>query len=93
MEERPLHTLSHDELREVFQWGTYGRNGDEPLRFIYLKEISDNHLVNIINHIKSLNHYDEGRTISYFRNEMVYRELNNISVSDYGKPVNIKLGR
>lgn len=85
--------LSHDDIRYIFRWGTYGRNGDEPLKFLLLKDISDNHLVNIITHLRSVSHYDNGKTISTFRNEMVYRKLNGISVADYGKPLNIKLGR
>lgn len=88
-----MNEQEHILVRETFKWGTFGRNGDEPLKWILLKDISDNHLVNIITHLKSVSHYDNQKTISTFRNEMVYRNLNGISVADYGKPLNIKLGR
>ncbi len=46
-------------IREGFEWGTYGKNGDEELHYIKLKDISDNHLDNILklellDHIKEL---------------------------------------
>jgi hypothetical protein len=30
--------------REVIKWGTYGINGDEPLRYVKLMEMNDGHI-------------------------------------------------
>ncbi len=36
------------EIRKKVQWGTYGKNGDQPLTYKLLSDISDNHLQAII---------------------------------------------
>lgn len=33
-----------EEIREVFDWGSYGVNGDQPKRYILLKDMSDEHI-------------------------------------------------
>lgn len=80
MEEQTT-TLPHHEIREIFQWGTYGKSGNETLRYIYLKDISDNHLVNIIAHLCS--HAGNDRTLGLMQNERAYRTIKGISVPDY----------
>lgn len=35
-------------IREYWSWGTIGVNGDEPLRFILLKDLSDDHIEKIL---------------------------------------------
>jgi len=42
----------HLEQREKFQWGSYGKLGDKPLRWTILKDISDSHLMRIVEHLK-----------------------------------------
>lgn len=79
--EEQLTTLPHDMIREIFQWGTYGKSGNEPLKYIYLKDISDNHLMNIIAHLCS--QVGNDRTLRLMQNERVYRSLNDVSVPDY----------
>jgi hypothetical protein len=79
--EEQTTTLPHDMLRDIFQWGTYGKSGNEPLRYIYLKDISDNHLVNIIAHLCS--QVGNDNTLRLMQNERAYRTINGISVSDY----------
>ena len=39
---------NHTYLRETYKWGTFGKNGDEPLKCLILKEIHDDHLENIL---------------------------------------------
>lgn len=78
-------TLPHEEFRGIFEWGTYGKNGDEPLRYIKLKDISDNHLDNIINHL-TLTDGDGlgvGRTLNLMHIERGYRLVNGVSVPEY----------
>lgn len=35
---------SHYDVREVFSWGTYGIDGDQPLSWVLLKDMSDAHI-------------------------------------------------
>lgn len=34
----------HVKIREFFSWGSYGINGDEPLKYTLLKDITEDHL-------------------------------------------------
>ena len=66
--------------REYFEWGTYGKNGNEPLRYIILKDIDDEHLDNIIKFVKSMNNgvpdFYNLETISLMEQEKEYRLKN-----------------
>jgi hypothetical protein len=63
--------------RDTFEWGTYGKNGDEPLKYIILKDICDEHLDNIIIFIKRSNNgipdFYNLETISLMEQEKEYR--------------------
>lgn len=34
----------HELIREWMEWGTYGKNGDQPLRYVKLKDMSTDHI-------------------------------------------------
>lgn len=34
----------HEKVREVLTWGTYGKSGEEPLRYILLKYMESDHI-------------------------------------------------
>jgi len=36
------------EERDVVTWGTYGKNHDQPLKHVYLKDMTNNHIVMIL---------------------------------------------
>ena len=60
---------THEEIREGFSWGSYGVNGDEPLHYIFLKDMNTKHINAIImtqSHISA-----ELRKV--FREELIYR--------------------
>ena len=60
---------THEEIREGFSWGSYGVNGDEPLHYIFLKDMDTDHIKAIImtqSHISA-----ELRKV--FREELIYR--------------------
>lgn len=38
----------HSEIRKYFKWGTYGKNGDQPLHHILLKDMTMEHLKAIL---------------------------------------------
>ena len=66
---------NHSEIRQVFTWGTYGKSGDEPLRLVKLKDMTDNHIQAILDtqtHIP-----DYMRTL--FENEQEYRTNGEIT--------------
>lgn len=48
--------LPHEWVREIKQWGSYGKDGQGPLTYIYIKDLGDEHILNIINHIKEVGH-------------------------------------
>jgi len=84
---------NHERIREIEQWGSFGRNGDEPLTERYIKDLSDEHLKNII-------HFIDERILVYgpdqldlMRNELMYRRIKNISVPDYIDLKNFKFGK
>ena len=35
---------SHEVIREAVKWGTYGKDGDEPLRYVTIADMSSEHL-------------------------------------------------
>jgi len=43
-------TLEDDfsKIRECVRWGTYGPKGDQPMRFIKIKDMSTDHIQNIL---------------------------------------------
>jgi hypothetical protein len=58
---QPNTVLTDDEIEKykyTVKWGTYGKGGNEPLRWVRLIDCSSEHLVNIINnlHIHSYCH-------------------------------------
>lgn len=47
------HTAAYEDVREAFTWGSSGPNGADPMKFIPLKELTDDHIQNIM---RSQNH-------------------------------------
>ena len=46
----------HDFIREHFSWGTYGINGDQPLKYVILKDMNTDH-INAILEIQKLHDF------------------------------------
>jgi hypothetical protein len=50
VEDAPYEELSvywtedHAKNREVAHWGTYGKNGDQPKTFVFIKDMTTNHI-------------------------------------------------
>jgi hypothetical protein len=68
---------SIERIREVFTWGSYGKNGDEPKKYILLKDMTDSHLCAILEtqqHIKGTEVYN------VFIREKQYRKDHAIQV-------------
>ena len=65
----------HD-LRQWFTWGTYGPKGDQPFKRVKLRDMSNDHLINIL---ETQNH-GESDMREMFKNEIAYRHENDIVV-------------
>lgn len=66
-----------EKLREFFQWGTYGKNGDD-YKVKNLKELSNPHIEAII---RTQKHLSED-IIDVFQRELDYRAKNDIFLDD-----------
>jgi hypothetical protein len=69
----------HDQMRISFHWGTYGKNGDQPRRWITPAEMSNDHIENILH---DLGHRIEPWIKNILVNEQKYRQENNILIED-----------
>lgn len=86
----------HEEIRKTKQWGSFGKNGDEPLKYRLIKDLSDEHLYNIIKFIEDLfitQNQTFSETYPMMCNEKEYRKIKNISVPDYIDLKNFKFCR
>ncbi len=65
--------------REYFGWGTYGKDGKQPLRYAKLKLMSNDHIEAILRTMVPGLHplYQE-----LFETELVYREVESIKIYD-----------
>jgi hypothetical protein len=72
-----LHSDSpFEEVREKLLWGTYGRNGEQPLSYVRLKDMEENHIVNVLQMIK-----DDTSIRAIYRRDMMQRELKHRKLS------------
>jgi len=71
--------MKHSELREIKYWDSCGINGDEPLLFIRISKLSNDHLFKIKDHLNLHNSISE-----FISNEIQYRKDNNIFIEDRG---------
>jgi hypothetical protein len=56
-EEMLVVTLAepHEEVREACDWGTYGINGDQPLSYITLCDMTTAHIEAVLKNVPSIN--------------------------------------
>ena len=72
-------TDPHHHIREHFTWGTYGIDGDQPMKLVALKYLTNNHILNIIEYCKPENAIDK-----VFHDELKYRFENDIDSPEEG---------
>tara|TARA_B110000858_G_scaffold195664_1_gene252579 strand:- start:127 stop:534 length:408 start_codon:yes stop_codon:yes gene_type:complete len=73
-DETHLSVWSNDEhelIREHAEWGTYGINGDQPLEYVKIKDMSTEHLEACVK-----THQSPGRMSNVFVAELNYRKSN-----------------
>ena len=68
-------------IRESFEWGTFGKDGKQPIRKIKLCEMSDAHIDAILNHRTTMMSL-KPKYQDLFKREIGYRIDNNIVVED-----------
>ena len=66
-----------EQIREVFTWGTYGKDGKQPLKRVLLKDMSNSHLQNII-----VNCTLSNSILKIFQRELEYRFDVDIEILD-----------
>ena len=56
-EEMIVATLAepHEQVREACDWGTYGINGDQPLSYITLSNMTTDHIEAVLKNVSSIN--------------------------------------
>ena len=59
---------SFEKLREGIEWGTFGKNGNEPLHYKSVSTMSSNHIKSILSQYKLVDYLKE-----LFEKEMAYR--------------------
>ena len=59
-------------VREAFTWGTRGKSGNEPLRYVPMSELSNNHIYAILDTQKQISQWVR----DLFNKELKYREEN-----------------
>ena len=64
----------HSDVREIVQWGTYGKNADQPHKVVVLKDMSTDHVKAVLKNCPG--------AYPYIRNameaELVYRESDGV---------------
>lgn len=75
--------MNHLELRETIKWGSYGKNGDEPLKMTLIKNLSNNHINSIIPYMRNLESHYSNTLYELMVSEKEFREKNGIYVRDY----------
>jgi len=68
----------HEKVREALTWGTYGKNGDQPLRQVKLSEMSNAHIQACLDTQPRM--YAQIRTA--MEAELQYRKETNIVIED-----------
>jgi len=64
-------TDGHDKVREVVKWGTYGKDGNQALTYILLKDMSTEHICACLENVPSMHPaYKES-----FKEELKLRSL------------------
>jgi hypothetical protein len=62
----------HEVIREVFKWGTRGKDGKQPLIYVPLKDLTTDHIVAILETQDHIQQYIR----NIFLDEMIFRAKN-----------------
>jgi len=82
--EHPYRELSvrsdapFEQIRKVFAWGSYGKDGKQPLRWVRLCDMSDQHLKAVMDHVSE--RFDW--TTKLFATEISFRHNHEIVITE-----------
>ena len=60
---------AHELIRAAFKWGTRGKNGDEPISYVPIARMTNEHIENIL----TTQHHIRPYVREVFKNELKYR--------------------
>lgn len=72
-------TDPHEKIREVFSWGSYGRDAKQEKHYILLKDLTDEHLYAIL---RTQSHIRGTPVEKALKDEQKYRKVNEIVVKE-----------
>ncbi len=61
--------IPYEEIRETIEWGTYGKRGDQPLKWVKLSNMNSDHIRAVLKECRP--YYKE-----HFEHELKYRREN-----------------
>ena len=71
----------YEVIRHSIYRGTYGKAGDQPLKWVKLSEMDDQHLFHLISWCER-DAYPKPEDYKYYVQEEQYRNLNNIHIEE-----------
>jgi hypothetical protein len=72
---------SFETIREHLYRGSYGVDGQGPLRYTALRDMSDAHLSNVIRYNEHIG-FGDGYITNFYRDEQRFRKEKNITIND-----------
>ena len=60
----------HEKVREVLKWGTYGKEGRQPLTYVLIKDMSTNHIEACLKNCRGIYR----QVTQAFKDELKYRK-------------------
>lgn len=66
-----------EQIRESMHWGTYGKKGDQPLRYVTVSQMTDGHIKAILNQNMGAKWVQE-----ILEDELKYRAKKGITIED-----------
>ena len=70
-------TAPFEDIRQAFEWGSYGIDGNQPISYKPLSQLSDDHIAAILKYVAVSTQVE-----LLFKQEQAYRTANNISIKD-----------
>lgn len=64
---------NYEDTRRIFKWGTYGKDGRQPLKWVPVKDMSSNHIKAVLETQKYIPNWIR----SIFRAELEFRGIEN----------------
>ena len=77
-----MKNINHIVDRNLIKWESFGKYGNEPVKYTLIRDLSDSHLMRIVEWIKGNPHYHP-EILKLMKDEVKFRIKNLIFVPDY----------